>query len=140
MEAAPGTLRNALPLCHESAGQPAPAPGPAPLDTNHVRDVVIFGAGEGGRRAAALAKRCGWDVRYLVDNNEGFWGKAAHGYPVHQPAALGRKDFDLVLVASVAGRAALSQQLEKMGLSYGTNYAYFLDPFAANGMRTQLML
>jgi PhoPQ-activated pathogenicity-related protein len=40
----------------------------------------------------------------------------------------------------VAGRAALSHQLEKMGLSYGTNYAYFLDPFATDGMRTQLLL
>ncbi|MEO8481953.1 MAG: glycosyltransferase [Acidobacteriota bacterium] len=139
MDAAPGSLRSALPLCQEQAVFHS-QPDPAPHDTSHVRDVVIFGAGEGGRRAAALAKRCGWDVRYLVDNNAGFWGRAAHGYPVRQPAALGRKDFDLVLVASVAGRVALSHQLEKMGLSYGTNYAYFLDPFATDGMRTQLVL
>ncbi len=141
MDASPGTLRSALPLCQEAAiSQAHVTADRTPHDTSHVRDVVIFGAGEGGRRAATLARRCGWDVRYLVDNNEGFWGKAAHGYPVRQPAALGRRDFDLVLVASVAGRAALSSQLEKMGLSYGTNYAYFLDPFATDGMRTQLML
>lgn len=141
MDASPGTLRSALPLCQEAAiPQTHVRADPTPHDASHVRDVVIFGAGEGGRRAATLARRCGWDVRYLVDNNEGFWGKAAHGYPVRRPAALGRRDFDLVLVASVAGRAALSSQLEKMGLSYGTNYAYFLDPFATDGMRTQLML
>jgi glycosyltransferase involved in cell wall biosynthesis/GT2 family glycosyltransferase len=141
MDASPGSLRSALPLCQETAAPHAQGNADrAPLDTSHVREVVIFGAGEGGRRAATLAKRCGWDVRYLVDNNEGFWGKAAHGYPVRRPTALGRRDFDLVLVASVAGRAALSRQLEKMGLSYGTNYAYFLDPFSTDGMRTQLML
>jgi len=141
MDASPGSLRSALPLCRETAVFHAQAsPDPAPHDASHVRDVVIFGAGEGGRRAATLAKRCGWDVRYMVDNNEGFWGKAAHGYKVRRPTALGRRDFDLVLVASVAGRAALSHQLEKMGLSYGTNYAYFLDPFATDGMRTQLVL
>jgi len=141
MAASPGSLRSALPLCQEVAVSHMPALADrAPLDTSHVRDVVIFGAGEGGRRAASLAKRCGWDVRYLVDNNEGFWGKAAHGYTVRRPTALNRKDFDLVLVASVAGRTALSHQLEKMGFSYGTNYAYFLDPFATDGMRTQLVL
>ena len=43
-------------------------------------------------------------------------------------------------MASVAGRTALSHQLETMGFSYGTNYAYFLDPFATDGMRTQLVL
>jgi hypothetical protein len=40
----------------------------------------------------------------------------------------------------MAGRAALSRQLEQMGLSYGTNYAYFLDAFATGGMRTQLVV
>jgi hypothetical protein len=137
MATAPGTLHAALPLCHEPASGP---PEARPHDAAHVRDVVIFGAGEGGRRAATLAKRCGWDVRYLVDNNESVWGKTVHGYPVRRPADLGRRDFDLVLVASMAGRAALSQQLETMGLSYGSSYAYFLDAFATDGMRTQLVI
>ncbi len=139
MAAAQGSLRSALPLCQDQMLLHARGPESPPHDAAHVRDVVIFGAGEGGRRAATLAKRCGWDVRYLVDNNERVWGKTAHGYPVRRPAALGRRDFDLVLVASMAGRAALSQQLEKMGLSYGTSYAYFLDAFATGDMRTQLV-
>jgi glycosyltransferase involved in cell wall biosynthesis/GT2 family glycosyltransferase len=141
MEATPGSLRTALPLCQDHGGVRMPVPEVPPHDTAHVRDVVIFGTGEGGRRAAALAQRCGWDVRYLVDNNESVWGKTAHGYPVRRPTALGRRDFDLVLVASMAGRAALSQQLESIGLSYGATYAYFLDAFATGGgVRAQLVM
>ncbi|MCC7044668.1 MAG: glycosyltransferase [Acidobacteria bacterium] len=137
MAAAPGTLHAALPLCRE----PAPGvPEVPPHDAAHVRDVVIFGAGEGGRRAATLARRCGWDVRYVVDNNESVWGTTVHGYPVRRPAELGKRDFDMVLVASMAGRTALSRQLETMGLSYGSSYAYFLDAFATDGMRTQLVI
>lgn len=136
MAAAPGNLRAALALCQDRASLSAEK---TPHDAAGIRDVVIFGAGEGGRRAASLAKRCGWDVRYVVDNNESVWGRQVHGLPVKQPSALAARDFDLVLVASMAGRATLSRQLEGMGLSYGTGYAYFLDAFAAGGVRTQLV-
>jgi glycosyltransferase involved in cell wall biosynthesis/GT2 family glycosyltransferase len=130
-------LRAALPLCRDEA------PGAAPSrvhDAAHVRRVAIFGAGEGGRLAAGLARRCGWDVGYIVDNNQGLWGGAAHGFDVRPPAALAERDVDLVLVASMAGRVPLSRQLEQAGMTYGSNYAYFLDRFAIDNVQVQLTI
>jgi GT2 family glycosyltransferase/glycosyltransferase involved in cell wall biosynthesis len=107
---------------------------------DHVRSAVIFGAGEGGRRAISLAKACGWSVPYLVDNNPGLWHQHVHGLRVEPPDALSRRDFDLVLVASYAGKRPLFEQLDRMGFSYGNNYAYFLDPVSVGHVRHQVTL
>jgi GT2 family glycosyltransferase len=127
-------LRAALPLCREDAA----ATEARVHNVAHVRRVAIFGAGEGGRIAIALARRCGWAVGYMVDNNEALWGGVAHGYEVRPPGVLEERDVDLVLVASMAGRAALSRQLERAGLTYGSSYAYFLDRFAIDKVQIQL--
>lgn len=116
-----------------------PASESPALDVTHVRDVVIFGASEGGRRATTLAQRCGWQVKYVVDNNQHTWGQEAHGVIVREPSALEARDFDLVIVASFGGRTSIDRQLADMGLSYGADYAYFLDTFVTDGVRTQLV-
>jgi len=133
LDSLPGGFRAALPLCREGASDAATV-----HETAHVRRVAIFGAGEGGRLAARLARRCGWEVGYIVDNNEAMWGRIAHGLEVRGPAALASRDFDLVLVASSAGRVALGRQLETAGLTYGSTYAFFLDRFAIDGVQVQL--
>jgi O-antigen biosynthesis protein len=132
-------LSNTLQLCarpmRESSGPVRQA-----LSADHVRDVVIFGAAQGGQRALELAERCGWRVAYMVDNNEAAWNTTAHGVTVKAPDALGQRDFDLVVIASVAGRQALSTQLDGMGLSYGANYAFFLDTFSIGKVQVALAL
>jgi hypothetical protein len=40
----------------------------------------------------------------------------------------------------VAGRQALSSQLDGMGQSYGSNYAFFLDTFAIGKVQVALAL
>lgn len=130
-------LRAALPLCRE---EPADLQTPRVHQTAHVRRIAIFGAGEGGRLATGLARRCGWDVCYIVDNNQALWGGTAHGVDVRGPAALAERDVDLVLVASMAGRVALSRQLDEAGLTYGSSYAYFLDRFAIDNIQVQLTI
>lgn len=86
-------------------------------DLDKPRDVVIFGTGEGGRQALESCARYEWKPLYIVDNNREKWGKESLGLPVHDPQALARRDFDLVIVASQPGRVAISAQLEAMGFN-----------------------
>jgi glycosyltransferase involved in cell wall biosynthesis/GT2 family glycosyltransferase len=131
------------PLVHLSRARPGataasrPAP-PARLD--HVRRAVIFGTGEAGRLALDLAARCGWKVPYLVDNNPSVWHTTAHGLPVRNPNALAKNPADLVIVASLAGKPAISSQLQKMGLEDGKHFVHFLDPVRRGHLVTQIQL
>lgn len=135
----PAGLSNTLQVCASPPAATNAPPGvPEAWRTDAVRDVVVFGCGQGGRRALELAARCGWRVQYMVDNNQSAWDTAPHGVPVRPPAELARRDFDLVLIASMAGRQQLSTQLDKLGLSYGSNYAYFLDRFSIDNVHVQL--
>ena len=77
---------------------------------------------------------------YIVDNNQATWNTTAHGVTVRAPQALQARDFDLVVIASVAGRQALSNQLDGMGLSYGSSYAFFLDTFSIGKVQVALTL
>ena len=47
---------------------------------------------------------------------------------------------DLVIVASLSGKPAISKQLEKMGLSAGEHYVHFLDPVRVGSTMFQLSL
>jgi glycosyltransferase involved in cell wall biosynthesis/GT2 family glycosyltransferase len=146
LESMPGGLRAALPLCREEVvvqhvDRPVHhADVPKVLDARHVRTVAIFGAGEGGRLASRLARRCGWEVSYIVDNNQTLWGSQAHGFEVRTPEALAERDVDFVLVASMAGRLPLSKQLDEAGLSYGSSYGFFLDRYAIDNIQIQLTI
>lgn len=134
----PPDLHSVLPLCRDHA---APADTPAsPIAVDHVRRVVVFGCGEGGRLAIALARRCGWEVAYLVDNNQSSWGREAHGRPVRDPQTLQERDFDLVIVASVSGRDALFRRLASLGLRYPEHVVYFLDVLSIGSVSMQLRL
>ncbi len=134
-----GGLSSALQLC----ARPMQATDGAvrhALAADHIRNVVIFGAAQGGLRAMELAARCGWRVAYMVDNNESNWNTSAHGVEVKAPSSLNDRNFDLVVIASVAGRQALSAQLERMGLAYGDSYAFFLDTFRIGKVQVALSL
>jgi len=134
----PPALRGLLHLAHPPAQAPPGSPGTARLD--HVRRAVVFGAGEGGRAALKLAARCGWTVEYLVDNNAGVWHTEAHGLGVRPPAALEARDYDLVIVASQAGKGAIFNQLENMGLSHAEHFVHFLEPVSVSGVTAQVVL
>jgi GT2 family glycosyltransferase len=130
------------PLVHLSRPQPAvthTAPARvARLD--HVRRAVVFGTGAAGRLAIDLASRCGWDVPYLVDNNPASWHTTVHGRPVRAPGSLAVDPADLVIVASLAGKPAISSQLERMGLVDGQDFVHFLDAVRRGHVVTQIQL
>jgi 2-polyprenyl-3-methyl-5-hydroxy-6-metoxy-1,4-benzoquinol methylase len=114
-------------------GITAPDKG-APVPVDHVRRVVVFGTGSAGKVALDLAAACRWDVSYLVDNNPEMWGREAHGLPVRSPEALERRGYDMVVVASMGGKAAIFDQLQGLGLSYREDFIYFLDAVEARGL------
>jgi glycosyltransferase involved in cell wall biosynthesis/GT2 family glycosyltransferase len=134
----PPPFRGLLHLAHApSPGAASPPPAPR-LD--HVRRAVVFGTGEGGRAALRLAERCGWTVEYLVDNNAGVWHTETHGRDVRPPSALEARDYDLVIVASQAGKAAIFGQLEQMGLMHAEHFVHFLEPVSVAGVTAQVVL
>lgn len=106
---------------------------------DHVRRAVVFGTGEAGRVALNLAHRCGWTVEYLVDNNPGMWDREVHGRAVRSPQSLATRDYDLVIVASEAGRPAIFRQLQDMGLSHPTDFVHFLEPVTVAGVTAQVV-
>jgi len=134
----PAPLRGLLHLAHAPASTAVERPSAARLD--HVRRAVVFGTGEGGRVALTLAARCGWTVEYLVDNNASAWHTEAHGLRVRPPAALEARDYDLVIVASQAGKAAIFTQLEQLGLSHTEHFVHFLEPVSVSGVTAQVVL
>jgi hypothetical protein len=123
-----------------TAGPLAAAPSTSISRLDHVQRAVIFGSGEAGKMAIDLAARCGWSVPWIVDNNPTMWDRTAHGLPVRHPESLKAERIDLVIVASLAGKPAISAQLERMGYAAGANFVHFLDPVRVGSMTLQLSL
>lgn len=141
----PSHLRSFVHLAHLDS-QPAPsvtsqdASAPTPMRLDHVHRAVVFGSGAAGRLALDLAARCGWQVPYIVDNNPAMWNQTAFGLPVRKPTSLKKQKVDLVIVASLAGKPAISKQLEEMGFAAGCDFVHFLDPVRVGPMSTQVHL
>jgi GT2 family glycosyltransferase len=137
-------------LVHLGSQQPSTAPVPQPIAAtpvaaepirlDEVKRAVVFGAGEAGRLAIGLARRAGWSVPWIVDNNRAMWNRTAHDRPVRAPSSLAKGGFDLVVVASLAGKVEMSKQLERLGLTPGEHFVHFLDPIRVGGVTMQLAL
>jgi hypothetical protein len=133
---APAALRQLVSL----AAQPATTSAAPAAALDDVRTAVVFGTGDAGRHAIGLARTCGWQVPWIVDNNPGMWNRTAHDLPVRSPASLTSGGFDVVIVASLAGKAAIARQLTDLGLSAGRQFVHFLDPIRIGGLTHQVSL
>jgi len=90
-----------------------------------MKRVVIFGTGKSGEEAFDYARERGWAVAYFVDNNKIRCGESVRGVKIKAPTVLQNKDFNLIVVASIPGKSAISEQLDKMGFAYQADYIYF---------------
>lgn len=83
-----------------------------------MKEVIIFGAGQEGRTAAAVYRSEGIHVRYFVDNNENKQGMEVMGIPVISPSQLLELHGDVPVVVSVGGdaKAVILEQLKQMGI------------------------
>lgn len=107
---------------------------------DHVKRALIFGAGNGGLKAARLAKMCGWEVACFVDNSKSKHGSFLNGRPVKEVSALETENFDIILVASQPGKMAIFRQLKEMGMEYKKDFIYFLDEVSVDGVLVSLNL
>ncbi|MBI4665262.1 MAG: hypothetical protein HY751_02500 [Nitrospinae bacterium] len=106
---------------------------PRPRNMDHVKRVVIFGSGSGGRKMIPVAARLGWSVAYIVDNDSARWGGVVDGCGIKGPDALGSADYDLIMVSSGPGREGIFAQLYGLGYKYGRDYIYYQDTVIVGG-------
>jgi hypothetical protein len=57
---------------------------------------------------------------------------------VRGPESLARDTVDLVIVASIAGKPAISSQLQGLGFRPGAGFVHFLDPIRVGSTTLQL--
>lgn len=86
--------------------------------------LVLFGAGNGSRELLHFYREQGIAPRILavLDNDPTLHGKHFLGLPVLSPAALPSLQPCFVLVTTVSGREAVSQQLMEQGLQRGNDF------------------
>jgi SAM-dependent methyltransferase/uncharacterized protein YbaR (Trm112 family) len=85
--------------------------------------VLIFGAGAAGRQALHMLNRVApGSVVGIVDNDPAKQGLVIEGHTVITFASVAREAYDLVVLASLPGRHAISAQLEAAGLAVDRDY------------------
>jgi SAM-dependent methyltransferase/uncharacterized protein YbaR (Trm112 family) len=85
--------------------------------------VLIFGAGAAGRQAMQLLRRVApGSVVGIVDNDPAKQGLIIEDRAVTTFASVPRATYDLVVIASLPGRHAISAQLEAAGLTVDRDY------------------
>ncbi|HEB71914.1 MAG TPA: hypothetical protein ENI77_04770 [Nitrospirae bacterium] len=91
------------------------------------KKTVIYGAGQGGMQAMDMALRYGWEIKYFVDSARAKWGESFRGHAIIRPEALMKRDFDLIIVASLPGKKNIFAALGEMGFEYGKDFIFFQD-------------
>lgn len=71
---------------------------------NKGKNIVIFGAGAGGRLTYRSIKYINRKVDCFTDNNTQLWGMEWEGVPICNPADIYKKYKDSIIVIAVAGR------------------------------------
>jgi hypothetical protein len=91
------------------------------------RDVVVWGAGRDGIRAAKALRRRGVVLRHLVDIAETKVGRSMLGVPVRAPESLeeGRRAFVVAAVGVKGARALIRSRLLAMGYREGDGFVCF---------------
>lgn len=92
--------------------------------------VVLFGAGKIGRAALNYAKTFKINIDYVVDNNEGLWGKDIYGFPVCSPDILRKKQkYSVIVAVSQKFYPEIKNQLTEMGLVEDKDFLEFRKVF-----------
>jgi hypothetical protein len=91
------------------------------------RDVVVWGAGRDGKRAAKELRRRGARLGWLVDIASTKVGRSMLGVPVRPPESLGRdpRPFVVAAVGIKGARAEIREAMNGMGYSEGADFVCF---------------
>lgn len=91
------------------------------------REVVVWGAGRDGKRAAKALRRAGAELAWLVDIAPTKVGKSMLGVPVRAPDSLAGPDVPFVVAAvGIKGaRAEIRSELAALGHTEGVDFVCF---------------
>ena len=85
--------------------------------------VLVFGAGAAGREVAHFLRQVApLSLVGIVDNDTAKHGMQVEGCVVQRFDEVSRDTYDLVVIASLPGRAAIGAQLRAAGLVAGTHF------------------
>lgn len=79
--------------------------------------VIIFGAGSGGKKVAASLQSIGYTITAYTDNNKSKWGFKLDGIPIIEPSKLMSKYPNAVIVVASMYHNEIVQQLKGYGIS-----------------------
>jgi SAM-dependent methyltransferase/uncharacterized protein YbaR (Trm112 family) len=96
-----------------------------PMTDLHAQRIVLFGAGAGGHQAFDVLGSLDLTDRVVAvcDNNPAKSKADFHGHPVRKFEELDRRDYDVVVIASLPGFKAISSQLQHAGLVHKHDFA-----------------
>lgn len=102
-----------------------------------VRTVAVVDAGEDDR-VFDLIERCGWKLCYVVPMT----GKSPKGrlanHSTRPFGELSKRNIDLVIVASSAGKKSIFSRMESQGYIYSKDFIYHLDPVRIGNFEMRL--
>ncbi len=75
--------------------------------------IIVFGAGEIGRRLLSYKPKDDVEVLFVCDNDKSLWGKSICGYTVESPDRVGDTEFDSLILAFLNG-VALNQVMDEL--------------------------
>ena len=86
--------------------------------------VVLFGAGQGSVEFLQYLEESATrpQVIAVTDNDSSMWGKRFEGIEIISPKTVLNTSFHRIVITTVSGREAVSDQLRSMGLSEGTHF------------------
>lgn len=73
--------------------------------------IVLFGAGNLGRRTLAGLRQAGIEPKYFVDNNSSAWGKDLDGLPILSPSEGAKRDGERAIFVVTIWRAYASESM-----------------------------
>lgn len=81
-----------------------------------MRDIIIFGTGEYGRRMIPSVEKKN-KILFCADNDAGKWGSAFRNYTIKSPQEIKNCKYDVVIMASLKYVKEITDQLMQMGIS-----------------------
>ena len=86
--------------------------------------IVLFGAGQGSVEFLQYIDESPTrpEVIAVTDNDSSMWGKRLEGIEIIPPKTVWDTDFQRIVITTVSGREAVSDQLRSMGLTEGTHF------------------
>jgi hypothetical protein len=89
-------------------------------------EIVIFGAGGGGRKALRALQEMGISIAFFLDNDFSKAGKEINGILIRHPSQVDLSDFKWKILIASVWREEIARQLESYGLKEWRDFYTFV--------------